>query len=69
MPRARGLVSLNVHGVFQPRREDIVVIGRAGDAGHHEFGQREAGCKAEGFRIQARPDWIEGLSAKETVPC
>ena len=60
-----GFFGLNVHGVFKACGEDIVMIGRAGDAGHHQFGQGKAGGKAEGIRFQSCPNRIKRFQPGE----
>ena len=64
-----GLLRLNVHRVFKPARKHVMMIGCAGDAGHHQFSQRQPGRKPERRPASAAPRPDRALAARETAPC
>ena len=59
MPERVRLFDLDVDGVLQARREEIMMIGRRGAAREQELGQREPRRQAQMLRLQPRPDRIE----------
>ena len=59
MPRRRGCCDLDVDRIFQPGREDIVVIGRGGATGQQQFCESNGGGGIDGLRCHARPDRIQ----------
>ncbi len=52
---------LDVDGLFEPRREDIMMIRRGGAAREQEFGHRNGDAELEPLRRQLRPHRIERL--------
>ena len=66
-PHVPGGRGLDVHGVFEPLREDVVVVRRGRASGEQQLGQREPRRNVELIRRQPRPDRIEGLEPVEQL--
>ena len=54
-------LDLDVDGVLEPAREQIVMVGDGGAAGQHQFDERHAHRDAQRRRGHARPDLLHGL--------
>ncbi len=60
-------LGFDIDGALQPFRVEIMMIGRRGAAGQHQFHQRELGGQVEMLGRQARPDGIERLQPGEQL--
>ena len=56
-----GRRDFDVDGVFEPCRKNIMMIGRRGAAGQHQFRHRQGHAEIERLRRQPRPDRIKRL--------
>ena len=66
-PHVPGGRGLDVHSVFEPSREDVVVVRRGRAPGEQQLGERKSRRNVELIRGQPRPDRIEGLEPVEQL--
>ena len=52
---------LDIDGVLEPGRKDVVMVGRGGAARQQQFRHRHGDAEIERFRRQPRPDRIQRL--------
>ncbi|MDF9864741.1 hypothetical protein M2437_003723 [Methylorubrum pseudosasae] len=62
---AARLLDLNVDGVLQPLREQVVVVARRGAAGQEQLGIGEPRREPERLRRQPTPDPVERLQPRK----